>query len=131
MTKKTLINVVLTGLESQRCYNDKKNTLIFFLQVYLCCGDQSLGKAVVSFQGLLNEQQNLASPTVIEGLFPLIAPGRSRQSSGAVDDSEPAVGVSVSLRQEQQETMGNVTSPPSPIVAAGGMGRQVNFACGL
>ncbi|RMX45248.1 hypothetical protein pdam_00000823 [Pocillopora damicornis] len=77
------------------------------LEVYLCCGDQSLGKAVVSFQGLLNEQQNLASPTVIEGLFPLIAPGRSRQSSGAVDDSEPAVGVSVSLRQEQQETMGN------------------------
>lgn len=130
MTKKTLMNVVLTGLESQRCYNDKKNTLIFFLQVYLCCGDQSLGKAVVSFQGLLNEQQNLASPTVIEGLFPLIAPGRSRQSSGAVDDSEPAVGVSVSLRQEQQETMGNVTSSPSPIVAAGGMGRQVNFVCG-
>lgn len=130
MTKKTLMNVVLTGLESQRCYNDKKNTLIFFLQVYLCCGDQSLGKAVVSFQGLLNEQQNLASPTVIEGLFPLIAPGRSHQSSGAVDDSEPAVGVSVSLRQEQQETMGNVTSSPSPIVAAGGMGRQVNFVCG-
>ena len=101
-----------------------------FLQIYLCCGDQSLGKAVVSFQGLLNEQQNLASPTVIEGLFPLIAPGRSRQSSGAVDDSEPAVGVSLSLRQEQQETMGNVTSSPSPIVAAGGMGRQVNFVCG-
>lgn len=124
------MNVVLTGLESQRCYNDKKNTLIFFLQVYLCCGDQSLGKAVVSFQGLLNEQQNLASPTVIEGLFPLIAPGRSHQSSGVVDDSEPAVGVSVSLRQEQQETMGNVTSSPSPIVAAGGMGRQVNFVCG-
>lgn len=96
----------------------------------MCCGDQSLGKAVVSFQGLLNEQQNLASPTVIEGLFPLIAPGHSRQSSGAVDDSEPAVGVSVSLRQEQQETMGNVTSSPSPIVAAGGMGRQVNFVCG-
>lgn len=96
----------------------------------MCCGDQSLGKAVVSFQGLLNEQQNLASPTVIEGLFPLIAPGCSRQSSGAVDDSEPAVGVSVSLRQEQQETMGNVTSSPSPIVAAGGMGRQVNFVCG-
>lgn len=101
-----------------------------FLQIYLCCGDQSLGKAVVSFQGLLNEQQNLASPTVIEGLFPLIAPGRSRQSSGAVDDSEPAVGVSVSLRQEQQKTMGNVTSSPLPIVAAGGMGRQVNFVCG-
>ena len=101
-----------------------------FLQIYLCCGDQSLGKAVVSFQGLLNEQQNLASPAVIEGLFPLIAPGHSRQSSGAVDDSKPAVGVSVSLRQEQQETMGNVTSSPSPIVAAGGMGRQVNFVCG-
>ena len=29
MTKKTLMNVVLTGLESQRCYNDKKKHLNF------------------------------------------------------------------------------------------------------
>lgn len=94
------------------------------LEIYLCCGDQSLGKAAVSFQGLLNEQQNLATPAVIEGLFPLIAPGHSHQSSGVVDDSEPGVGVSVSLRLEPQETIGNVASAPSPIVAAGGMGRQ-------
>ena len=68
-------------------------------------------------------------PAVIEGLFPLLAPGRSRQSSGTVDDSEPAVGVSVSLRHEQQDTVGNVTSASSPILAGGGIGRQVNFAC--
>lgn len=93
----------------------------------MCSGDQSLGKAVVSFQGLLDVQQTLAMPAVIEGLFPLVAPGRTRPSSGAVDDSEPAVGVSVSLRLEQQDVVGNVASASSPILAGGGMGllRQV------
>lgn len=70
-------------------------------------------------------------PAVIEGLFPLVAPGRRRQSSATVDDSEPAVGVSVSLRLEQQDIVGNVASASSPILAGGGMGilRQVNFIC--
>ena len=69
-------------------------------------------------------------PAVIEGLFPLVAPGRSRQSSVTVDDSEPAVGVSVSLRLEQQDIVGNVNAS-SPILAGGGMGilGQVNFIC--
>lgn len=39
--------------------------------------------------------------------------------------------MSVSLRLEPQETIGNVASAPSPIVAAGGMGRQVNIVCRL
>ena len=95
----------------------------------MCSGDQSLGRAVVSFQGLLDDQQTLAIPAVIEGLFPLLAPGHSRQSSGAVDDSEPAVGVSVSLRFHQQDVVGNVASASSPILAGGGVGilRQINF----
>lgn len=95
----------------------------------MCSGDQSLGRAVVSFQGLLDEQQTPAIPAVIERLFPLLAPGRNRQSSGAVDDSEPAVGVSVSLRFEQQDIVGIVASASSPILAGGGVGilRQVNF----
>ena len=88
----------------------------------MCSGDQSLGRAVVSFQGLLDDQQTLAIPAVIEQLFPLLAPGRSRQSSGAVDDSEPAVGVSVSLRFEQQDIVGNVASASSPILAGRGVG---------
>lgn len=96
----------------------------------MCSEDQSLGRAVVSFQGLLDDQQTLAIPAVIEGLFPLLGPGRSRQSSGAVDDSEPAVGVSVSLRFEQQDVVGNGASASSPILAGGGLGiaRQVNVA---
>jgi len=95
----------------------------------LCSGDQSLGRAVVSFQGLLDAQQTPAIPAVIERLFPLLAPGRSHQSSGAVDDSEPAVGVSVSLRFEQQDIVGNVASSSSPILAGGGVGilRKVKF----
>lgn len=85
-------------------------------QIHLCSGDQSLGRAVVSFQGLLDDQQTLVIPAVIEALFPLLAPGCSGQSSGAVDDSEPAVGVSVSLRFEQQDD----ASASSPILAGGG-----------
>lgn len=90
------------------------------LEIHLCSGDQSLGRAVVSFQGLLGDQQTLAIPAVIEQLFPLLSPGRSRQSSGAVDNSEPAVGVSVSLRFEQQDIVGNAASASSPILAGGG-----------
>ena len=103
--------------------------LSLFFQIHLCSGDQSLGKAIVSFQGLLDDQQMLAMPAVIEGLFPLVPPGRTPQSSGAVDDSEPAVGVSVSLRLDQQDIVGNVASTSSPILAGGGMGilRQVIF----
>ena len=67
---------------------------------------------------------------MIEQLFPLLPPGRGRRSSGAVDDSEPAVGVSVSLRFEQQDIVGNVASASSPILAGGGVGmRHVNFEC--
>lgn len=97
----------------------------------MCSGDQSLGRAVVSFQGLLGDQQTLAIPAVIEQLFPLLSPGRSRQSSGAVDNSEPAVGVSVSLRFEQQDIVGNAASASSPILAGGWVSvlRQVNFEC--
>ena len=95
----------------------------------MCSGDQSLGRAVVSFQGLLDDQQTLTIPAVIEQLFPLLVPGRSHQSSGAVDDSESAVGVSVSLRYEVQDVVGNVASASSPILAGGRVSilRQVNF----
>ncbi|KAJ7339657.1 hypothetical protein OS493_006064 [Desmophyllum pertusum] len=69
------------------------------LEVHLCSGDQSLGKSKSLFS----------------------RPSR-RQSSGAVDDSEPAVGVSVSLKLEQQDIAGNVASASSPILAGRGMG---------
>lgn len=76
----------------------------------------------MSLQGLLSEQETLAMPAVIEGMFPLVPPGSSYQLSGAAQDTEPGVGVSVSLRLEQQNVMGNVASASSPILAGGGRG---------
>ena len=100
----------------------------------MCSGDQSLGKAVVSFQGLLGEQETLAMPAVIEGMFPLVSPGSSHQLlSGAAQDTEPGVGVSVSLRLEQQDVIGNAPNASLPIFVREGRGmyRQViyNFIC--
>ena len=69
---------------------------------------------MVSFQGLLSEQETLASPAVIEGMFPLVAPGSSHQLLGPPQDTEPGVGVSVSLRREQPDITRNVPSGSSP-----------------
>jgi len=96
------------------------------LEIHLCSGDQSLGKAIASFQGLLSEQETLAVPAVIEGMFPLVPPGSSHQLTGAAQDTEPGVGVSVSLRLDQQDVIGNVPSASSPILSGGrqGIARQ-------
>lgn len=93
----------------------------------MCSGDQSLGKAIASFQGLLSEQETLAVPAVIEGMFPLVPPGSSHQLSGAPQDTEPGVGVSVSLRLDQQDVIGNAPSASSPILSGGqqGIAKQV------
>ena len=80
----------------------------------MCSGDQILGKAVVSFQGLLSERETLATPAVIEGMFPLLAPGSSHQHLGPPQDTEPGVGVSVSLRCEQPDIARNVPTGSSP-----------------
>ncbi|KAK3728976.1 hypothetical protein QZH41_008720, partial [Actinostola sp. cb2023] len=73
------------------------------LEVHLCSGDQSLGMALVSLQSLLaQDSQLLQSPAVTEGLFKLQPMGTPQEMSSVPDDSVPAVGVSVSLRCEQQ-----------------------------
>lgn len=84
------------------------------LEIHLCSGDQILGKAVVSFQGLLSERETLATPAVIEGMFPLLAPGSGHQHLGPPQDTEPGVGVSVSLRCEQPDIARNVPTGSSP-----------------
>lgn len=88
--------------------------IYIFFQIHLCSGDQILGKAVVSFQGLLSERETLAMPAVIEGMFPLVAPGSGHQHLGPPQDTEPGVGVSVSLRCEQPDIARNVPSGSSP-----------------
>ncbi|XP_068693226.1 centrosomal protein of 120 kDa-like isoform X1 [Montipora foliosa] len=99
------------------------------LEIHLCSGDQSLGRAVVSFQGLLSEQNTVATPAVIEGMFHLVSPGSTQQQSETAQDNEPAVGVSVSLRLEQQDIKMMENAPvdaSSPALAggAGGIPRQ-------
>ena len=69
---------------------------------------------MVSFQGLLSEREMLATPAVIEGMFPLVAPGSGHQHLGPPQDTEPGVGVSVSLRCEQLDIARNVPIGSSP-----------------
>lgn len=59
--------------------------------------------AVVSLQSLIpNDSQLLQCPSVIEGLFKLHPMGTPQGTTS--DDDAPAVGVSVSLCQEQQQS---------------------------
>ena len=85
----------------------------------------------MSFQGLLSEQNTVATPAVIEGMFHLVSPGSTQQQSETAQDNEPAVGVSVSLRLEQQDIKMMENAPvdaSSPALAggAGGIPRQVH-----
>lgn len=61
---------------------------------------------MVSFQGLLTGQDTLADPVVIEGMFHLVPPGSVHQLADAPQETEPMVGVSVSLRLEQDDNVG-------------------------
>ncbi|XP_015753947.1 PREDICTED: centrosomal protein of 120 kDa-like [Acropora digitifera] len=95
------------------------------LEIHLCCGDQSLGRTVVSFQGLLTGQDTLADPAVMEGMFHLLPPGSAHQLADAPQETEPVVGVSVSLRLEQEDNVG--THPgggSSPLLAGVERDRQ-------
>ena len=67
-------------------------------------------------------------PTVIEGEFTLLSPGHTHKLSSGFDDSEPAVGVSVSLRIEQQSVVPNVaTGAPPGLTSREGLHKQVSF----
>lgn len=83
---------------------------------------------MVSFQGLLGEQETLALPAVIEGMFPLVPPGSSHQLFGVAQGSEPGVGVSVSLQLEDQDVIGDALGA-SPPVFAGGRGKTGQVIC--
>jgi hypothetical protein len=62
--------------------------------------------AIVSLQSLLTqESQQLQSSAVVEGLFKLQPMGTRQEAPSVPDDMAPAVGVSVSLRHEQQGTL--------------------------
>lgn len=67
-------------------------------QVHLCNGDQSLGMALVPLKNLIQKDLQLQSPSVVEGLFKLQPVGTPQGISS--DDNAPAVGVSVSLKQD-------------------------------
>ncbi|XP_032233962.1 centrosomal protein of 120 kDa isoform X2 [Nematostella vectensis] len=82
------------------------------LQVHLCCGDQSLGMAVVSLQALLPEDaQSLENPVNLEGLFNLKPMGVAQ---GVSSEHSPAVGVTVTLRREEQPVNTGTIGVPSP-----------------
>ncbi|KAK3096594.1 hypothetical protein FSP39_001548 [Pinctada imbricata] len=96
------------------------NTLLLFfshqpgIQVHLCCGDQSLGSCEIPLNSLLqkNSTEIFMRPVVIEGIFQLIPPNKSRALLPSIpDDLAAAVGVSIVLRREETTT-GNQEKVP-------------------
>ncbi|XP_043103827.1 centrosomal protein of 120 kDa isoform X2 [Puntigrus tetrazona] len=73
-----------------------------FLQIHLCCGNQSLGSTDISLSGLMKSSADLTkNPATIEGAFILQPPNRAKPSLQTVPaDLQPTVGVSVTLRAE-------------------------------
>ena len=77
--------------------------IIFFFQIYLCCGDDTLGQANVPLSGLTNTSYNNNThlPSNVNGMFPLKTSFQKDQHVSAF------VGVSIVLRREDQ---------PAPVV---------------
>lgn len=76
---------------------------VLFLQIHLCCGDQSLGSTDISIAGLLKKSSVdiEKQPVAVEGAFTLIPPNRAKQKLPSVPlELQPTVGVSVTLRKE-------------------------------
>ncbi|NWR34883.1 CE120 protein, partial [Tachuris rubrigastra] len=79
------------------------------LQIYLCCGDHSLGSTEIPLSGLLKKGNVELDqhPVAIEGSFVLVPPNRAKQKLPQLPlDLAPTLGVSVVLQRE------NVTAQP-------------------
>ncbi|WAR00622.1 CE120-like protein [Mya arenaria] len=89
------------------------------LQVHLCCGDQSLGRAEVPLNSLLkkNSTEIYMKPVSVEGSFELVPPNKAKQQMSAVPGGlSPVVGLSVVLRKEDMAMRSPVKEgAPSPI----------------
>ncbi|XP_060558549.1 centrosomal protein of 120 kDa-like, partial [Ruditapes philippinarum] len=73
------------------------------LQVHLCCGEQSLGRAEIPLINLLKKSSTeiYMKPVSVEGSFELVPPNRTKQQMSTVPSGmSPVVGLSVVLRKE-------------------------------
>ncbi|KAK5870647.1 hypothetical protein PBY51_003576 [Eleginops maclovinus] len=81
------------------------------LQVYLCCGNHSLGSTDVSLSALAAVSVDLENrAATVEGAFILTPPTRNKQALPALPaDLQPTVGVAVTLRREvvTPQSLGN------------------------
>lgn len=74
-----------------------------YIQIHLCCGDQSLGSTEIPLSGLLKKGNAEIDqhPVAIEGAFVLVPPNRAKQKLPQLPlDMAPTVGVSVILQRE-------------------------------
>ncbi|KAK1892431.1 Centrosomal protein of 120 kDa [Dissostichus eleginoides] len=89
------------------------------LQVYLCCGNHSLGSTDVSLSALAAVSVDLQNKAAtVEGAFILQPPKRTKQALPALPpDLQPTVGVAVTLRREDvtPQSLGNKegSGPPT------------------
>ncbi|CAD5123777.1 DgyrCDS12086 [Dimorphilus gyrociliatus] len=74
------------------------------IEIHLCSGDQSLGRAVIKLDSLIKpiSTELYMKPLTVEGTFELEPPNRNKIHAVNVShDSKPKVGASVSLRRLQ------------------------------
>ncbi|KAM4710500.1 centrosomal protein of 120 kDa [Discoglossus pictus] len=80
------------------------------IQMHLCCGDQSLGSSDIPLSALIKKASTEIEhhPVVVEGVFILTPPKRTKQNLSSVPpDMSPSIGVSVTIQKE-------VTQQPIP-----------------
>ncbi|NXH12138.1 CE120 protein, partial [Bucco capensis] len=90
-----------------------------FIQIHLCCGDQSLGSTEIPLSGLLkNGSMEIDQhPVAIEGEFVLVPPNRTKQKLPRLPlDMAPTVGISVTLQREglSSQPLIPVNAPTEP-----------------
>ncbi|KAJ8401639.1 hypothetical protein AAFF_G00379560 [Aldrovandia affinis] len=72
------------------------------LQIYLCCGNHSLGSTEISLSGLVKGGVELEKqPATVEGAFILVPPNRAKLKLPTIPtDLQPTLGVSITLRRD-------------------------------
>lgn len=93
---------------STHFYTSNLSTLLLhintdiYVQIHLCCGNQSLGSTEISLAALLKNSVDLVKQVAaVEGAFVLKPPNCSQQNRQSVPvDFQPTVGVAVTLREE-------------------------------
>ncbi|XP_029296447.1 centrosomal protein of 120 kDa isoform X2 [Cottoperca gobio] len=127
ITSEPFLNLLSPDFEPERAsvrIRSSKQILQTFLsrqpslQIYLCCGNHSLGSTDVSLSALAAVSVDLENKAAtVEGAFILQPPKHTKQALPALPaDLQPTVGVAVTLRREEvtPQSLGNKEGSGAP-----------------